>query len=261
MDLSEFLSEFQLEAGEKLDVMASQLLRLERDTTNQHPIREMFLAAHTIKGGASMLRLTNVEGLAHAVEDLLTSFREGQRTLDATTADLLFQSIDQLRSLVGAASSTSVGADLDPAVERFSAHLRGAASAAPGVVAAEPAPLARARALLVDDSPTVRELHRMLLDDLGYEVVVCEDGQAAVAAARAERFALVVSGVLVKGLGGLELCAALRQREVPIVLISADADPEMARKATDAGSRALLRKGSLDDTRFIETLRELGLTV
>src|SRR4051812_35664307 len=117
MDLTEFLGEFQLEAGEKLDIMATQLLRLERDATNPQPIREMFLAAHTVKGGAAMLRLTDVEGLAHAVEDLLSSFRDGERLLDAATADLLFQSIDHLRNLVTAASAASVGAEADPAIE------------------------------------------------------------------------------------------------------------------------------------------------
>src|SRR5437660_10209665 len=103
MNPMDFLAEFQAEAGEKLDLMASQLVRFERDATNPQPVREMFLAAHTIKGGAAMLRLTDVEGLAHAVEDLLSAFRDGVRLLDAATADLLFQSIDRLRALVGLA--------------------------------------------------------------------------------------------------------------------------------------------------------------
>ncbi len=72
MDITEFLYEFQLEAAEKLDLIASQLLQLERDSTNLQPVREMFLAAHTIKGGAPMLRLSGVQALAHALEDLLS---------------------------------------------------------------------------------------------------------------------------------------------------------------------------------------------
>ena len=124
MNLSEFLDEFQLEAGEKLDIIASQLLRLERDSGNPQPLREMFLAAHTIKGGAAMLRLTDVESLAHAIEDLLSSFRDQQRVLDGPTADLLFQSIDHLRTLVASASSESVGLEPDPRIASFSAQLR-----------------------------------------------------------------------------------------------------------------------------------------
>ena len=127
MDLTEFLSEFQLEAGEKLDTIASQLLRLERDATNPQPVREMFLAAHTIKGGAAMLRLTDVEALAHALEEVLSSFRDQQRTLDGSTADLLFQAIDRLRGLIATASAQSVGADIDEGLLAFAARLRASA--------------------------------------------------------------------------------------------------------------------------------------
>ena len=87
MNLNEFLSEFQLEAGEKLDIIASQLVQLERDSTNPQPVREMFLAAHTIKGGAAMLRLTDVEALAHGVEELLSTLRDQQPAPNARRAD------------------------------------------------------------------------------------------------------------------------------------------------------------------------------
>src|SRR5690348_14502817 len=119
MELTEFLGEFQLEAGEKLDTIASQLLRLERDASNPNPIREMFLAAHTIKGGAAMMRLTNVEALAHALEDLLSSIRDQQRTFDSSCADVLFRTIDRLRALVASANAESVGEELDESVLDF----------------------------------------------------------------------------------------------------------------------------------------------
>jgi chemotaxis protein histidine kinase CheA len=263
MDLTEFLSEFQLEAGEKLDIIASQLLQLERDASNPQPIREMFLAAHTIKGGAAMLRLTDIEGLAHAVEDLLGTLRDGAGTLNSSTADLLFQSIDQLRALVSAAGSDSVGAEPDPRVEQFAARLRGTPAAAtlPERTAAPistglatPTAAATRRVLVVDDSATVRELHRMVLEDAGYEVVACEDGQAALRSALSETFAVVVAGTLLRGMGGFELCAALRDRNVAVVLASADADPDMARRASEAGARALVRKGVLGDTQLVEAL-------
>jgi chemotaxis protein histidine kinase CheA len=267
MDLTEFLGEFQLEAGEKLDVLAGQLLRLERDPTNSSPIREMFLAAHTIKGGAAMLRLTDIEALAHGVEDLLSSLREQQRTLDATAADLLFQSIDRLRELVDTASATAFGAEVDARVISFAGELRanarGLSAAAAQPTAPRIAPRARGvpRALLVDDSPTVRELHRMLLEDAGFEAEASEDGEAALARALALPFDLIVSGVQNKGLSGFELTLALRAspayRDVPIILTSADSDPELARRALESGAQALVRKGGLQDERMSQVLREL----
>jgi two-component system chemotaxis sensor kinase CheA len=264
VNLTEFLDEFQLEAGEKLDIIANQLLRLERDSSNPQPIREMFLAAHTIKGGAAMLRLTDVESLAHAIEDLLSSFRDQQRGLDGPTADLLFQSIDHLRSLVAGASSVSVGSEPDSRIASFAAQLR--ANADGSVRTTMPDvfedPSSTRRALLVDDSPTVRELYSMLLEDAGFEVEAYADGQVALSRALAEAFTLVVSSLQNAGMGGFELTTALRAnhgyRDVPIILTSADTDPELARRASECGARALVRKGTLHDQRLREAMREVG---
>jgi chemotaxis protein histidine kinase CheA len=247
MDLIEFLGEFQLEAGEKLDLIASQLLRLERDNTDLQPVREMFLAAHTIKGGAAMMRLTEVEALAHAVEDLLSSIRDQQRPMDSAAADLMFQAIDRLRALIADASGASIGIEPDEALLAFAEHLR--AGTAITTVAAGPL-----RALVVDDSATVRELHRMLLEDAGYVVEVCGDGQLAVSRAVAEHIDLVVAGVQNETLGGFEICAALRHAGIGVVLVSADAEPELARRAAAAGAKALVRKGSLRDSELRRVL-------
>src|SRR5260370_30189995 len=108
------------------------------------------------------------------------------------------------------AAAESVGAEPDPAIVAFGARLRGAPGPDAPASTAAPQPVAK-RALLVDDSVTVRELHRLLLEDAGYEVVACDDGQAALSSALAETFAVVVASIQVKGLGGLQLCAALRK--------------------------------------------------
>ena len=262
MDLSEFLNEFQLEAGEKLDAIASQLLRLERDATNPQPIREMFLAAHTIKGGAAMMRLTEVEALAHALEDLLSSFRDQQRTLDAPAADLLFQAIDRLRGLIAEASNQSVGVEPDERLVAFVSRLRAGGSDLQNASAESGSNPPLRRALVVDASATVRELHRMVLEDAGYEVEMCDDGQSALSRAVAEQFGLIVAGLQDDTLAGYELSTALRAnqatRNVRIILTSADAGPRLARKATECGAHTLVRKGSLVDAALANVLRELG---
>src|SRR5207244_4380929 len=76
------------------------------------------------KGGAAMLRLTDVEALAHAIEDLLSAFRDQQRTLDAQAADLLFKSLDHLRGLIAVASAESVGTEPSDWVMNFPSSLQ-----------------------------------------------------------------------------------------------------------------------------------------
>lgn len=259
MNPLDFLAEFQAEAGEKLDIIANQLLRLERDATNMQPVREMFLAAHTIKGGAAMLRLTDVEALAHALEDLLTAFRDQARSLDAATADLLFQTIDMLRVLVASADAEHIGAETDPKVEAFARQLRSEPIPAQAPQAEPTQPAQARRALVVDDSATVRELQRLLLEELGYDVQLAMDGDAALALAKQAGFAAVVAGLELRGLHGLELASALRAAPgyatVPIVLLSSDANEVVALQAERAGATALLRKASASDSRLVNLLK------
>jgi chemotaxis protein histidine kinase CheA len=239
MDITEFLNEFQLEAGEKLDLIATQLLQLERDTSNPQPVREMFLAAHTVKGGAAMMRLTEVQALAHALEDLLSKIRDQQRVLDPPTADLLFQAIDRLRSLIARASVDSVGVEPDLELTAFADQLR--AGSSPELQRRGPR-----RALIVEASPTVRELERMLAEDAGYEV----DTSSELVASLSD-FAVIVASA-----SNLEVCASANG--VPVVLTTTDPDPALAAKATAAGARALVRKGSLADSELARVLRELN---
>ena len=257
MNPLDFLSEFQAEAGEKLDLIATQLLRLERDSANPQPVREMFLAAHTIKGGAAMLRLTDVEALAHALEDLLSSFRDAQRTLDGATADLLFGAIDHLRSVIAAASAAAVGAKPDPRMLEFAERLRAVARGE-----TPRAPSGSSRVLVVDDSATVRALHELILVRAGFSVECVPDAQAALSRAAEEKYAAIVCGVQLLGMDGFELVAALRAHanhaHAALVLMSDDADEAMAEQARAAGASVLLRKDSLEDERLTEALGGLG---
>ena len=235
MDLTEFLGEFQAEAVEKLDAITGYLLRLERDRTDLQPVREMFLAAHTIKGGAAMMRLTEVEAVAHALEDLLSAFRDGQRALDSVGADLVLQAIDRLREMIASATAAAVSAELDPRTLQFAALLRGE----PSIAA-----LTTKRALVMDDSATVRELHRMLLEDAGYQVVVWTSGEVA------ERFDLIVAS--------LEWGSTLG-RDTPVILTTAEMTADLQREALKSGARALVRRGSLRNNPLRDELRRPGL--
>ncbi len=258
-DLTAIIGEFREEADQHIDMLNARLLELERDPTATEPIRAMFLSAHTIKGSASMLDLPHISLLAHAVEDVLAYLRDKRRPLDQETAELLFAGLDMLRALIGA---PVLGAEEpSPAILELSGALRRRAMHQAGDVPTKqrrtgPAP----RALLLDDSATVRLLETMQLQEAGFEVDVVEDGLQALSSAVAEPYDLIVTGVECKGLRGWDLVAALREvvssRAMPIIVMSSDRNSDQ-RDLGEAGVYAYLRKGSLRRSELADTARKL----
>ena len=78
----------------------------------------------------------------------------------------------------------------------------------------------RPRILLVDDSPTTRVLLADLLRGRGYEVE--ESGDGADAIERADRWTpdLVVTDALLPRRDGFEVCAEMRRRGIPVLLVT-----------------------------------------
>lgn len=261
IDLIEFMDEFRAEAEEHLRALDAQLLRLEHDPSDPDPIRQMFLSAHTIKGSAAMMGVSAVQVLAHGLEDVLGRLRDGRAVLLSDMADLLFLAVDRLRALVAASQPGTTDIDADTAAlvsalerqsgEPLAAHGRGCVVADSGL-----------RALLVEDSATVRMLETMLLTDAGFEVDGVGDGKRALELALQRPYDLIVTGIETRGLRGIDLAATLRgldgYHSVPIVLMSSDDNAENRRKAAELGIHDYIRKGSLGRHRLHETVREVA---
>jgi DNA-binding response OmpR family regulator len=95
-----------------------------------------------------------------------------------------------------------------------------AASNRPG---AEPRP--KARVLVVEDEPNIRELVCLHFGLEGYSCDPIANGRDALSRIEAERFDLVVLDLMIPGLDGLSLCRAVRNgrinRDVPILILTA----------------------------------------
>jgi two-component system chemotaxis sensor kinase CheA len=91
-----FLELFRDEANERLDNMVETLLACEAGGAEPEAINSLFRDAHTIKGGAAMLGLDTVRGLAHAIEDVLTKARTAGE-FPAHLAEPLLHGADALR--------------------------------------------------------------------------------------------------------------------------------------------------------------------
>ena len=104
----------------------------------------------------------------------------------------------------------------------------------------------RAKVLVAEDSPLIRDAIRRELSRAGFEVTVAEDGEQALELARTHRFDAVSSDVMMPKLDGYELVRALRQephyRHVPIVMVTSKDARIDAMKGFDAGADAYLTK-------------------
>src|SRR5688500_14969951 len=97
------------------------------------------------------------------------------------------------------------------------------------------------RVLVADDDPDIRELVRFKLEQSGHEVTTVSDGDAALAAVRAEGpYALILLDVMMPRRSGIEVCEALRSdpatRSVPILLLTAAAQEADVDRGFAAGA-------------------------
>lgn len=102
-----------------------------------------------------------------------------------------------------------------------------------------------ARILVADDDPQARELLLALVESLGHEGMAVPDGQAALAAVRAEQPDLVLSDIEMPGLNGFDLCRRLKgdpaTRLIPVVLITAIGEEHKA-QGIEVGADEFLNK-------------------
>jgi DNA-binding response OmpR family regulator len=77
--------------------------------------------------------------------------------------------------------------------------------------------------LVAEDQADIRNLLAMNLRDAGYAVNAVADGQAALASQAEQASDLLVLDLMMPGLGGLEVCKALRARghSTPILMLTA----------------------------------------
>ena len=117
------------------------------------------------------------------------------------------------------------------------------------------------RVLVVDDSITVRELERQLLESRGYAVDVAVDGMDGWNAVRSVEYDLVVSDVDMPRMDGIELVSQIKRdsrlRALPVIIVSYKDREEDRIRGLDAGASSYLTKSSFHDQRFLDTVSDL----
>jgi two-component system sensor histidine kinase and response regulator WspE len=120
---------------------------------------------------------------------------------------------------------------------------------------------ARKRVLVVDDSLTVREVERDVLQGHGYHVEVAVDGMDGWNAVRSSHYDLIITDVDMPRMDGIELVKAIKHdlhlKQIPIMIVSYKDRAEDRRRGLDAGADYYLTKGSFQDNSLIEAVTDL----
>lgn len=183
--------------------------------------------------------------------------------------DLVVRPLDSRLGKVPDISATSVledGSpilivDVDDLVRSIDSLLAGGrlAKSRHGAVAADAE--ARKRILVIDDSITVRELERQLLESHGYEVDLAVDGMEGWNAVRLGEYDLVISDVDMPRMTGIELVKLIRNEQrlksIPIIIVSYKDREEDRLRGLDAGANYYLTKSSFQDDTFLRAVHEL----
>jgi len=115
--------------------------------------------------------------------------------------------------------------------------------------------------LVVDDSITVREMERKLLESKGYEVDVAVDGMEAWNLLRIESYDMVISDIDMPRMNGFELISHIKQHEklktLPVMVVSYKNKEEDRLRGLEAGADYYLTKSSFQDNSFIDAVTDL----
>ena len=100
----ELLKDFFAEARAQVDALEQNILVLENDPTNHDAVDEIFRAAHTLKGGAGTVEMTELAGFTHVMEDLLDAIRSKIVKVDEDVIDALLAGIDVIKAMLDSRS-------------------------------------------------------------------------------------------------------------------------------------------------------------
>jgi len=120
------------------------------------------------------------------------------------------------------------------------------------------APSRRARILVVDDDPSLRELNARLLSRFGCEVDLAKDGVEAWCALKEDRYDLLITDHQMPWVTGLELIQKLRSEAMtlPVILVSGAVPTEELNLLPGLDIQAVMTKSCPLES-FLKTVGEL----
>jgi two-component system chemotaxis sensor kinase CheA len=106
--MDDLLSEFLTETSESLATLDVELVNLERNPNDKDILSNIFRLVHTIKGTCGFLGLPRLESLAHAGENVLGKFRDGDLEVTPEAVTVILHTIDRIKEILAHLESNEV---------------------------------------------------------------------------------------------------------------------------------------------------------
>jgi chemotaxis protein histidine kinase CheA/CheY-like chemotaxis protein len=98
--MDDLLNEFLIETTESISVLDGELVRLEQNPNDPELLGNIFRLVHTIKGTCGFLGLPRLEAVAHAAENVLGKFRDGDMEVTPDAVSVILQALDRIKEIV-----------------------------------------------------------------------------------------------------------------------------------------------------------------
>ena len=144
----ELINEFLIESSENLTRLETEIVDLEQRPQDPGLLGSIFRTIHTIKGTCGFLAFSNLEGVTHIAENILSQLRNGERSLTPELTSLILETMDMIRKELASIEATLLesGETYEDLRRRLTLACQATASSAaplaPQIVAAENAPAA-----------------------------------------------------------------------------------------------------------------------
>ncbi|PTM06123.1 MAG: response regulator [Bacteroidetes bacterium] len=102
----------------------------------------------------------------------------------------------------------------------------------------------RAKILIVDDEPLIRDALAFKLTKDGYDVDTAEDGEKAIQKIESDEYQIIISDIMMPFISGFELVKILKERgtDAPVLMLTSLNSETAVLKAFDLGADDFMTK-------------------
>lgn len=294
--LDQFIGTFRKDAGKRIQGLSISLMGIFGEQGGDEAAEQSADHLHAIRGGAAMLGLDAVAGVAGEMEKALkaTAKLDAHRRewptktlmrgyalleqaiesetidVDVDEADEIIESLQAYLATVGrtggdgsdvemaASTETDVSRETTPATATSANDDRSSAQPEAG---SDDEGDYQQPILVVDDVETIAASVGFILSELDVPVEVASNGEEAIQMLRQKPFSLVISDIDMPRMDGIALTQMIRSDEqldrLPVILLTSLDHPEERQKGMEAGATDYIIKGAIGGGELLRRVKEL----